>query len=310
MAVDSHCSRPDRRRLRYGRREPVAVGRRHPRTNCRSRHDDNGLPRNNDRDGTVFDNLYEPGGLGSVDHPGKPRHVHDKPGIDYVDNEPNIVDDFTPFNLFHHHIEFYNHYNNNCSSDNNVNLNDGDFYVDDNVYYDDNDCPDRPHHSLRQCDGEQLLRSSEHHDQGRRHRRLDKHLGCLAHGDQWHPPGTLRSFRQRIGPGSNVQLSLQRPGKVRLLLYPPLRDGRSCHRHRLKATKRPDPARSRRTACRRRRSGSRLHGCWPSFPLRVVYGRAHTLAVRPRPWNHWQSRCLWLPGRSSQAVHRRLPLGR
>ena len=149
MAVNSHCCRPDHKRLRHGRRKQIAVGRRHPRTNCRSRHNDNGRSGDNHRDGTVFDNLYEPGELGSVDHPGQPRHVHDKPGIDYVDNEPNVVDDFTLFRLFHHHIEFYNHinHNNDGSSDNDVNIDDDDFY--DYVSYHDNDCPDRPHHSPR-----------------------------------------------------------------------------------------------------------------------------------------------------------------
>ena len=139
MAVDPHCSRRDRGRLRYGRREPVAVGCRHSRTNCRSRHDDNGLTGDNHRHATVFDNLHEPRGLDSVDHPGQPRHVHDKPDTHDVDYDRDVVDDF---NLFHYNVEFYNHYNNNCSSDHDVNINDDDFY-------DDNDCPDRPHHSLR-----------------------------------------------------------------------------------------------------------------------------------------------------------------
>ncbi len=144
MAVDSRCSRPDRDCVRYGRRESAAVGRRHPRTNCRSRHNDNGRPGDNHRDGTVFDNLYEPGELGSVDHPGQPRHVHDKPDTHHVDYDRDVVDDF---NLFYHNIEFYNHYSNNCSPDNDVNIDHDD--LDDHDSYDGNDCASGPNNSLR-----------------------------------------------------------------------------------------------------------------------------------------------------------------
>lgn len=144
MAVNSHCCRPDHKRLRHGRRKQIAVGRRHPRTNCRSRHNDNGRSGDNHRDGTVCDNLYEPGGLDSVDHPGQPRHVHDKPDTHHVDYDRDVVDDF---NLFYHHIEFYNHYNNNCSPDNDVNIDHDDLH--DHDSYDGNACASGPNNSLR-----------------------------------------------------------------------------------------------------------------------------------------------------------------